>query len=212
MTYAYDENYIYDAKLELGDLFDYCINECKLEPDWVAEIFIFSGYAKLYEQGNPWVIGGMSGVELAQRMLREAAGWDEFPESSYSLEKSAYYWAGWALAEYQWFSNTRFKDIFRKLSLSEAIAMYSVYHEMDITSFIEAVNNISYIGETRLKQLRSRLGLSQSQLAKASGVKLRNIQLYEQKINDIDKASGVILYKLAHALNCKMEDLLEEVS
>lgn len=212
MTYAYDEVYLYDAKLELGDFFDYCIMDCKLEPDWVAELFMFSGYDKLFERGNPWIVGGMSGVELAQRILRENAGWEEFPEPSYSFEKSPYYWAGWTLAEYQWYSNTRFKDIFRRITLSSIIAMYPVYHEMDITNFIAAINEKTYVGETRLKLIRSRLGLSQSQLAKASGVKLRNIQLYEQKINDIDKASAIILYKLARALNCSMEDLLEEVS
>lgn len=212
MTYAYDEVYLYDAKLELGDFLDYCIMDCKLEPDWVAELFMFSGYDKLFERGNPWIVGGMSGVELAQRILRENAGWEEFPEPSYSFEKSPYYWAGWALAEYQWYSNTRFKDVFRRITLSSIIAMYSIYHEMDITNFIAAINEKTYVGETRLKLIRSRLGLSQSQLAKASGVKLRNIQLYEQKINDIDKASAIILYKLARALNCSMEDLLEEVS
>ena len=212
MIYAYDELYLYDAKLELGDMLDYCVSDCKLEPDWVAELFMFSGYDKLFEQGNPWIVGGMSGVELGQRILRECSGWEEFPEPSYSLEKSPYYWAGWALAEYQWFTSERFKDIFRKLSLSDIVSMYHLYHEMDITNFIEAINAKSYVGETRLKLLRSRLGLSQNQLSEASGVKLRNIQLYEQRINNIDKASGVILYKLARALNCKMEDLLENVS
>lgn len=212
MTYAYDEAYLYDAKLELGDYFDYCIRACGLEPDWAAELFMFSGYDRLFEAGNPWIVGGMSGVELAQRILRENAGWEEMPEPNFSFEKSAYYWAGWALAEYQWFANARFKDIFRKLPLSTIIAMYPVYHEMDITHFIAAVNTKAYEGETRLKLLRSRLGFSQSQLANASGVKLRNIQLYEQKVNNIDKASGITLYKLARALNCSIEDLLEEVS
>lgn len=212
MTYAYDEAYLYDAKQELGDMFDYFITDCKLEPDWAAEIFMFSGYAQLFEYGNPWVVGGMSGVELAQRILRETAGWEEFPEPSCSYDKSAYYWAGWTLAEYQWFCNIRFADIFRKTPLSVIIDMYPVYHEMDIMHFIEDMGLKTYTGETRLKTLRSRLGMSQSQLAKASGVNLRNIQLYEQKINDIDKASGTILYKLARALHCSMEDLLEEVS
>ena len=40
MTYAYDEAYLYDAKQELGDMFDYFITDCKLELDWAAEIFM----------------------------------------------------------------------------------------------------------------------------------------------------------------------------
>ena len=63
-----------------------------------------------------------------------------FPEKSFSLERSPFYWAGWALAEYQWSTGKRFKDIFSRISLSEIISMYSVYHEMDIEHFIEDMN------------------------------------------------------------------------
>lgn len=43
----------------------------------------------------------------------------------------------------------------------------------------------------------------------ASGVSLRSIQMYEQRKNDIDKAQGQTLYKLAATLGCTIEDLLE---
>ena len=46
-------------------------------------------------------------------------------------------------------------------------------------------------------------------LAEKSGVSLRSIQMYEQKNNDIDKAQAHSLYKLAVALGCSMEDLME---
>lgn len=213
MTYAYDELYLHDAKLELGGMFDYAINDCQLEQDWVAEIFVFSGYATLFETGNPWIVGGMSGIELAQLMLAKCAGWDNFPEPNYILDKSPEYWAGWALAEYQWFTGKRFQDIFRKVQLSEVIAMYPLYHEMDITQFIDCMDSKIQESkvETRLKYLRTHLGLSQRQLAQATGVNIRNIQLYEQRINKIDNASAIILYKLARTLSCRMEDLLEDV-
>jgi transcriptional regulator with XRE-family HTH domain len=63
--------------------------------------------------------------------------------------------------------------------------------------------------ETRLKRLRESRGLSQSELAEASGVKLRNIQMYEQRVNDIDKAQVQTVYKLARVIGCNVEDLLE---
>ena len=63
--------------------------------------------------------------------------------------------------------------------------------------------------ETRLKLLRKSRGLSQSQLAKESDVNLRNIQLYEQRVNDIDKAQAQAVYKLARVIGCNVEDLLE---
>ena len=62
---------------------------------------------------------------------------------------------------------------------------------------------------SNLKEIRLRKGLSQSELSEASGVNLRIIQYYEQGANDINKAQGITLYKIARALNCKIEDLLE---
>lgn len=59
-----------------------------------------------------------------------------------------------------------------------------------------------------LKQFRIAAGLSQSQLAEASGVNLRMIQHYEQGTKDINKAESLTLYKLSQSLNCNMEELL----
>ena len=59
-----------------------------------------------------------------------------------------------------------------------------------------------------LKRLRSEAGISQSNLSELSGVNLQMIQKYEQGVKDINKAQGETLYKLAHALNCNVEDLL----
>jgi len=53
-------------------------------------------------------------------------------------------------------------------------------------------------------------GLSQAELAKISGVGLRSIQMYEQRVNDIDKAQAQTIYKLSRVIGCSMEDLLEK--
>jgi len=63
--------------------------------------------------------------------------------------------------------------------------------------------------ETKLRSLREARGLSQRELSKISGVKIRSIQLFEQKVNDIDKAQAHTLYKLSRVLGCIIEDLLE---
>ena len=66
---------------------------------------------------------------------------------------------------------------------------------------------------SKLKQIREVKNLSQSKLAEISGVDIRNIQYYEQGYRDINKAQAVTLHKLAQALECKIEDILnlEEV-
>ena len=52
MTHAYSELYLSDAKSCLADMFDYIINDCKLECDWVASLFVTTGYAQKFETGN----------------------------------------------------------------------------------------------------------------------------------------------------------------
>lgn len=211
MTRAYSESYLSNAKDRLSSFFDYLINDCGMKPDWTCSLFINTGYAEQFERGNPAYVSGMSGVELARAVVKTAYRSKELPDPTYSDECSPEYWAGWALAEYQWFTGRRFKDIFERIPISQIIGMYSVYHEMDITSFIDAMeeNYSASNGDAKLKRIRESRGLSQHELAEQSGVNLRNIQMYEQRGNDIDKAQARTLYKLSRVLGCSIEDLLE---
>ena len=62
---------------------------------------------------------------------------------------------------------------------------------------------------SNLKTIRESKNFSQSKLAEASGVNLRILQYYEQGYKDINKSQALTLYKLAQALECTIEDLLE---
>lgn len=212
MTRAYSESYLSDAKVRLSQFFDYLINDCGMKADWVASIFLSSGYAEQFERGNPAILAGMSGIELARVVVEVTYKKKKLPEPRYSEGLSPEYWAGWALAEYQWYSGKRFRDIFEHVKLSEIIPMYSVYHEMDVSKFIETMDErcSTELPECRLKKLRESRGLSQAELAKISGVSLRSIQMYEQRVNDIDKAQAQTIYKLSRVIGCAMEDLLEK--
>ena len=211
MICAYNELYLNDAKENLAEFFDYAINSCKFDADFFAKLFVQSGYADKFERGNPAIIAGMSGIELAKKVITYAYPNWKFPEKIFSEDRSNAYWAGWALAEYQWATCKRFKDIFSRISLSQIVSMYHVYHEMDIEHFIEDMNrNYESVElETHLKTIRENRGISQAELAKLSGVSLRSIQMYEQKINHIDKAQAGTVYKLSRVLGCTVEDLLE---
>lgn len=211
MTHAYNKSYLSNAKNRLAQFFDYTINDCKFNSDWTAMMFVQSGYAEQFERGNPAVLAGMSGIELAHRVINKIYKEKELPPLSFRDDKSPEYWAGWALAEYQWYTGKRFKDIFEYAPLSKIVSMYSIYHEMDITQFIDTLNQLydKKDADTKLKQIRESRGLSQTELAVESGVHLRSIQMYEQKANDIDKAQAKTLYKLSRVLGCEIEDLLE---
>lgn len=211
MIHAYSESYLNDAKQNLAEFFDYAINVCKFDEKLFSQLFVQSGYADKFERGNPAIVVGMSGIELAKKVIAYAYPEREFPQRNFCEERSRVYWAGWALAEYQWVTCKRFKDIFSRISFTEIISMYSVYHEMDIEHFIEDMNKRydATKQETRLKTIRENREISQMELAKLSGVKLRSIQMYEQKVNDIDKAQAGTVYKLSRVLGCTIEDLLE---
>lgn len=211
MTHAYSKLYLSDAKKSLGTMVDYAVHDCEYNVDWMIELFIKSGYAKQFEKGSPVVIGGMSGIELTRKIIEKIYNKDLVVEAAQPIDKTPEYWAGWALADYQWYSGYRFEDIFAKVKMSEIVNMYHPYHEMSIEHFYEAMDEKMDVitDETKLKRVRDAAGMSQSDLAKKSGVGIRSIQMYEQRKNDIDKAQAHTLYKLSVALGCNMEDLLE---
>ena len=63
---------------------------------------------------------------------------------------------------------------------------------------------------SKLKDIRTQVGLSQSELAEKSNVSIRMIQQYEQGIRNINKAQAETVYQLSKALSCKIEDIIEK--
>lgn len=64
--------------------------------------------------------------------------------------------------------------------------------------------------KSRLKFMREEKGLSQSELAKASGVPLRNIQAFEMGYRDINKAQVITVLLLAEALDCDVYEIIND--
>jgi hypothetical protein len=53
------------------------------------------------------------------------------------------YWAGWALAYYQWLTRRSFSYMQQKgLGINEVIAMYYPLHEADLSKFADAADSI----------------------------------------------------------------------
>lgn len=61
----------------------------------------------------------------------------------------------------------------------------------------------------KLKEMRQSRGLSQSQLAEKTGINVRTIQHYEQGSKNFDHARIDTILKCCIALNCRLEDLIE---
>lgn len=61
---------------------------------------------------------------------------------------------------------------------------------------------------TKLQELRLSRNLSQSELAKLSGVNVRTLQDFDQGRKSLANAKGEMIYRLSHALECTSDDLL----
>ena len=126
------------------------------------------------------------------------------------IDKGPEYWAGWALAFFQWQSRYTFMEILTNISLEKIIAMYPSFHEMDIQQFADRLWDRMAEKKTNLRMRREACGLSQSELAAFSRVPLRQIQLFEQLRRNINKTASETLLRLSRALSCSMEDLMEK--
>lgn len=59
-----------------------------------------------------------------------------------------------------------------------------------------------------LKSIRESAAMTQKELADLSGVNVRSIQAYESGLRDLSGASVSVVYSLARALGCKIEELI----
>lgn len=210
--HAYSDLFLSDAQRNLAAGFDYAVNDCGIAPELLSQGFVSSAYCRRFEMGDAGVVSGQSGIELIRRIFSHLMPDMSFPAQTMRLERTPDYWAGWVLAYYQWYTAHRFAAIFARIPLADIIAMYPLFHEMDLGNVVEALEqryrrvNL----ESNLKTIRKARRLSQGALAELAGVHVRSIQLYEQRVNDIDKAQGATLYRLSRVLGCTIEDLLEE--
>lgn len=236
MMHAYDKVLLPYACDSLGRMIDYSAHSLRMDSSSMLDLFIASGTAGLFGRGDIHLITGMSGIELVYEVLeRSGLTYDRIPPR-HTMSLSNEYWAGYALAHAQWESGLSFDEITARLSVRDLIAdagrkrlalleslpldITDENKASEIRRFGEAFaaktaelvigsDNDSAETDTALKRMRMLSGLSQSRLAKASGVPVRTIQQYEQRQKDINKAGYVQLSSLASALNCEPSSLLE---
>ena len=210
MMHAYDEIYLNDAMRNLGEAFDYSATVLAISMDDFLDMFIISGIAGQFALGVPKFVSGLSGTELVWEVLNRVKKNMDLPAPQTEYDYSPEYWCGWILAFYQWNTGKSFKEIKEYLPMSEIYKLYPTLHEASEEKFVEVANSIlkRKNRSTKLQTVRKAVGLSQKELAEKSGVTLRMIQQYEQRVKDINKASASNLFALARTLGCKAEDLL----
>ena len=182
---AYDKTYLDDAMTNLAVMLDY---GTMTDGDSVRffDRFLVSGIAFQFGKGNPKFISGMSGIELAQLVIKRTGGIPA--ETEYIADRrSDTYWAGWVLAYLQWYCDKPFQQLIAGgLTIRRILSMYPTYHEADISKFVATSISIlsEYTSENPLKRQRKLAGMTQHELSEKTGVKLRMIQAYEQNYQD----------------------------
>ena len=210
MIRAYDEMYLDDAMECLGAAVEYAVLLCDMDGQEFLDLFVASSVADEFGRGNVKFISGMSGIELARHVLK-MCGMDASEHTDpLHIDYPPEYWCGWILAYYQWYSGKSFASICRQIKFPMLMDVYGVLHEADSSKAVDVFDQIMVRKEeTNLAYYRKMKGLSQSQLAKVSGVSVRSIQLFEQRKSNINNAQYNHLSAIAKGLGCEVEDLLE---
>ena len=204
---AYDKAYLEDAMSNLAVMLDYG-SMTYGDPELFFDRFLVSDISKQFGSGSPRYIAGMSGIELAEKVIEDTGGTPAYVEYR-PFGRTATYWAGWALAYLQWYTGYTFEKIKEwGVTISFMLNLYPTHHEADISKMIDTATAriAEYKGKSvnPLKRQRKSAGLTQKELAGISGISLRMIRAYEQKSQDISKASFATVSRLESVLHTKL--------
>ena len=211
---AYDETYVSGAQRRLGALFDFAVFGLGVDLGCTHAAFLASPLSRRFAAGDPAVVAGRSGEELALEVLAPIAADAVVCEWAPLEAASPEYWTGWALAFYQWASGYSFDAIDKRVGVESIRSLYTPFHEMDVRQFCDRLDELCTQAhpQTNLQARRLAAGLSQSQLARAAGVPVRTLQQYEQRQKNINHARADYVAALARALGCSAIDLFEHTA
>ena len=102
MTHAYSDLYLDSAQDILGHAFDWVSNTCDEDLSLFYERFSQSRISTLFEQGYPRYVAGCNGAELVNFVMEDLGLMEYDCPHEFYADRSPEYWAGWALAYFQW--------------------------------------------------------------------------------------------------------------
>ena len=211
-TRAYNKLYLEDAMNNLGSMLDCAANAAHYDLTVFYEMFLSSGIASQMEVGNPRFVAGLSGVELMELVIEKTSD-KPLPKIHYMpFDRTPEYWAGWALAYYQWFTAHSFTFLQRNgLNIDTMLSLYPTLHEADLSKFVYTADTVIErhlsAKKNTLKTIRKQSHYTQKELAELTGVSLRMIRAYEQGDQDIRKAEAQSVFDLSRAFGCKPEEI-----
>jgi len=139
---AYKKTYLVGAMRNLAIMMDCGVRKYGYPIEEFYENFLASEVSRQFSKGNPRYLVGLSGAELADRVV-EFSGGAASSKNDGSYTVGPEYWTGWVLAYYHWLSRRSFSYMSRKgLSVNKVISMYYPLHEADPSKFADAANRI----------------------------------------------------------------------
>ncbi len=137
---AYIEPYLKDVMRNLGVMSHFCINEYGLSPEKFSALFANSHVAEQISMGNPRFLTGLSGKEMADMLIASCVEIKPKSNTSDTYQVSPEYWAGWAMAYYQWFTAKSFNQMYADgQTYEKVLMMYHPMHEADLAKVVEAL-------------------------------------------------------------------------
>ena len=103
MARAYKKTYLSSAMRNLAVMMDCGVRKYGYSIEEFYNKFLASDVSRQFASGNPRYLVGMSGAELADCVV-EVSGGTVLNENNGTYTVGPEYWAGWALAYYQWLS------------------------------------------------------------------------------------------------------------
>ena len=142
MARAYKKTYLNGAMRNLAVMMDCGVRKYGYTIGEFYQRFLSCDVSRQFAAGNPRYLVGMSGAELADCVV-EATGGTMLSENDGTYTVGPEYWAGWALAYYQWLTRRSFAYMQgRGLGIDEVLSMYYPLHEADLSKFAAAAASI----------------------------------------------------------------------
>lgn len=213
--HAYDETHLKTRMDALGKAFEFAEAGLAGGSGRFYRLFVNSDAARGFGPGADQQEISASGIALVLDVCGET---EEMVDPSFGNNlkiprgrAECARWCGTALAYFQWWCGLPFRAIGGFLSIEDLEALYAPGEPVDSPEVIARLDELRRAAATSTKLQTRRLerGLTQAELAEASGVSLRAIQQYEQRQKSIDRARAISVYRLAQALDCHIEELLE---
>ncbi len=135
--------YLDDALRNMGEMVEYAYENNKQQD--IFRMFLESGYAKRWDDGEPRIIAGMSGTELYYAILR-ACHVNYNQDNMRALiryDAGEPYWCGYILAYYHWQSGRTFEAIFKDIDYDYLSRLYPAFHTASEERCVDEIQKIA---------------------------------------------------------------------